>query len=94
VQGKVLIANRGEIAIRIMNACKDLDLDYVVVYTDADRDSQHVRMNRTEGRDKNAWRSPVIPTPMIFWPLRTTPSAPPFIRDTVFFPKTIVLPGG
>ncbi|MDY0352085.1 MAG: biotin carboxylase N-terminal domain-containing protein [Desulfobulbaceae bacterium] len=56
VQGKVLIANRGEIAIRIMNACKDLDLDYVVVYTDADRDSQHVRMNRKEGLDKNAWR--------------------------------------
>jgi len=56
VQGKVLIANRGEIAIRIMNACKDLGLDYVVVYTDADRNSQHVQLNRHDGKDKNAWR--------------------------------------
>ena len=56
MEGKVLIANRGEIAIRIMNACKDLDLDYVVVYTDADKDSEHVRPNITSGPDQNAWR--------------------------------------
>jgi len=40
VKGKILIANRGEIAIRIMQACKDLGLDYVVVYTAADEDSE------------------------------------------------------
>ena len=56
MQGKVLIANRGEIAIRIMNACLDLDLDYVVVYTDADRDSEHVQRNRINGPGQNAWR--------------------------------------
>jgi len=56
VQGKVLIANRGEIAIRIMEACKDLGLDYVVIYTDADRDSEHVRRNQTSGPRQNAWK--------------------------------------
>jgi len=56
VQGKVLIANRGEIAIRIMRACQSLGLEYVVVYTDADRDSEHVQQNRLHGPDQNAWR--------------------------------------
>lgn len=56
VQGKVLIANRGEIAIRIMEACKSLDIGYVVVYTDADRDSEHVQRNRLDGPEQNAWR--------------------------------------
>ncbi len=56
MQGKVLIANRGEIAIRIMEACKDLGLDYVVIYTDADRDSEHVCRNQTSGPRQNAWK--------------------------------------
>ena len=56
LEGKVLIANRGEIAIRIMNACEDLNLDYVVVFTEADKDSEHVRRNITSGPDQNAWR--------------------------------------
>jgi len=56
VQGKVLIANRGEIAIRIMEACRSLGLDYVVIYTDADRNSEHVLRNHTEGPKQNAWR--------------------------------------
>ncbi len=40
---KIIIANRGEIAIRIMRACRQLGLDYVVVYTEEDRHSGHVR---------------------------------------------------
>ncbi len=39
-----------------MNACKDLDLDYIVIYTDADKDSEHVRRNITSGPEQNAWR--------------------------------------
>jgi acetyl/propionyl-CoA carboxylase alpha subunit len=39
-----------------MDGCRDLDLDYVVVYTEADRDSLHVQQNITSGPDQNAWR--------------------------------------
>ncbi|HMM37148.1 MAG TPA: biotin carboxylase N-terminal domain-containing protein [Desulfovibrio sp.] len=53
---KILIANRGEIAIRIMEACRTLGHEFVCVYTREDSDSGHVALARRWGGDKAAYR--------------------------------------
>ena len=41
---KVLIANRGEIALRIHRACKEMGIDTVAIHSEADKDAMHVRL--------------------------------------------------
>ncbi|MFM7083824.1 MAG: biotin carboxylase N-terminal domain-containing protein, partial [Hyphomicrobium sp.] len=42
---KILIANRGEIALRIQRACKELGISTVAVHSTADADAMHVRLS-------------------------------------------------
>jgi len=53
---KVLIANRGEIAVRILQACRKLGLDFVCVYTAEDFASEHVALARKLGGAKSLYR--------------------------------------
>ncbi len=41
---RILVANRGEIALRVIRACKELDIEVVAVYSQADRDAPYLAL--------------------------------------------------
>jgi pyruvate carboxylase subunit A len=53
---KILIANRGEIAVRIIQACRSMNLDFVAVHTAEDRFSGHCDLARRLGGEKALYR--------------------------------------
>ena len=52
---KILVANRGEIALRIIRACKEMGIRTVAVYSEADRNSLHVRFADHRVRAGSEW---------------------------------------
>lgn len=86
--GKILIANRGEIALRIQRACREMGIKTVAVHSTADADAKYVRL-----ADESVCIGPAqsnlsyLNIPAIIPPQRSrTPR--PSIQATASFPKT------
>ena len=88
---KVLIANRGEIAVRIIRACREMGIETVAVYSEADRDALHTQL-----ADEAVCIGPA-PSSESYLSMENIISATivtgadAIIRDLVSFPKTVVL---
>ena len=68
--GKILIANRGEIALRIIRACKEMGIRTVAIYSEVDRDCLHVRF-----ADEDICIGPAPPTQSYLDPKRIIAAA-------------------
>ena len=58
---KILVANRGEIAMRIMRACRKLGVAFTAIFTAEDAASGHVRLAREQGGEKKPVPRVVLP---------------------------------
>ena len=89
---KILIANRGEIALRVICACKELGIETVAVYSEADRYSLHVRfadeavcIGPPRSADSYLNVASIIP-------LQKSPAPRRFILDTGSWRKALTSP--
>jgi len=89
---KVLIANRGEIALRILRACKELGIKTVAVHSQVDRDLMHVRLaDETVCIGPNSPTDSYLNIPAIISAAEVTDSVG-IHPGTVFWRKTPTLP--
>ena len=64
---KILIANRGEIALRIQRACREMGIKTVVVYSEADREAKYVKPRPTQQNCNAQWFHDGCPEKKVCW---------------------------
>ena len=89
---KILIANRGEVALRVLRACKEMGIGTVAIYSEADKELKHVKM-----ADESVCIGPpessksYLNIPAIISVLVKLPIVMRFIPALVFWQRTIIL---
>jgi acetyl/propionyl-CoA carboxylase alpha subunit len=84
---KILVANRSEIAIRVMNACRTLGIPSVAVYSDADKNSKHRLF-----ADESVHIGPLSPRESYLHIDKINVADPTYLTDYLFFGGLAPLP--